>query len=72
MPPLMPPYASAMTPTPPHWPAWLPQLLAIRAANSGQPPVVLVNHLHAQHGVTTDGRSIKALLTAWDQRPEVA
>lgn len=38
-------------------PAWLPQLLAIRSANPDQPPAVLVNHLHAQQGVTTDGRS---------------
>jgi len=53
-------------------PAWLPQLLAIRTANPGQPPAVLVNHLHAQHGVSTDGRTVKAALKAWDAMQQVA
>jgi hypothetical protein len=53
-------------------PPWLPQLLAIRTAHPGQPPAVLANHLHAQHGIHTDGRSIKAALMAWDDQQQAA
>ena len=59
-------------PTAPPSPTWLPQLLAIRTANPGQPPAVLVNLLQAQHGVSTNGRSIKALLSAWDEHQPAA
>jgi hypothetical protein len=61
----------AMTPT--HTPhTWLPQLLAIRTANPGQPPAVLVNLLRAHHGVTTDGRTVAKALKAWDEHQPAA
>jgi hypothetical protein len=60
-----------MTPTTPT-PTWLPQLLAIRSANPGQPPSVYANDLMAQHGITTDGRTVKALLSAWDEHQPAA
>jgi hypothetical protein len=60
-----------MTPT--HTPpAWLPQLLAIRSANPGQPPSIYANALMAQHRIPTDGRTVKALLSAWDQHQPAA
>lgn len=45
-------------------PAWLPQLLAIRAANPGQLPNVYANQLMAQHGISVDGRRVRELLQA--------
>jgi len=68
MPLSMPPHASAMT-TPP---AWLPQLLAIRTANPGQPPSIYANALMAQHRIPTAGRTVKALLSAWDEHQQAA
>jgi len=64
-------WVKAMTPTTPT-PTWLPQLLAIRSANPGQPPSVYANDLMAQHGITTDGRTVKALLSAWDEHQPAA
>ena len=49
-------------------PDWLPDLLAIRTANPGQPPS-LYGYLMANHGIATDGRTVKALLKAWDANP---
>jgi hypothetical protein len=49
-----------------NWPVWLPDLLAIRTANPGQPPSIYANDLMAKHQVPTDGRTVKALLNNWD------
>ncbi len=57
---------------PPNWPTWGDALLQLRAAHPGQPPAVLVNLLHAQHGVMTDGRTVKAALMAWDDQQQAA
>ena len=46
-------------------PEWLPQLLALRTAQPGEPPS-LYGYLMANHGIATDGREVKALLKAWD------
>jgi len=52
-----------------NWPVWLPDLLAIREANPGQLPNIYANELMAKHQVPTDGRTVKALLKAWDATP---
>lgn len=49
-----------------NWPVWLPDLLAIREANPGQLPSIYANDLMAKHQVSTDGRTVKAHLDAWD------
>lgn len=49
-------------------PPWLPELLAIRDANPGQPAAVLSNQLMAQHGIDVPGRRVAQLLKAWDAR----
>jgi hypothetical protein len=53
-------------------PTWLPQLLAIRTANPGQPPSIYANALMAQHSVTTDGRTVAKALSAWDEHQPAA
>jgi hypothetical protein len=58
--------------TPPSWPTWGDALLQLRAHHPDHLPAQLANLLHAQRGIHTDGRTVKALLTAWDQRLEVA
>ena len=50
----------------------LPQLMAIRTANPGQPPSIYANALMAQHRIPTDGRTVKAALNAWDEHQPAA
>ena len=59
------------TGTPPA-PDWLPDLLAIREVNPGQPPSVYANELMAKHQIPTDGRTVKALLKQHDALVELA
>ena len=54
--------------TSPEPPAWLPQVLELRAANPGQPPAVLVNLLHAAGIRGLTGAAIKAALAEHDQQ----
>lgn len=54
-------------PTPPNWPTWGDALLQLRAEHPNALPAVLANLLHARHGVTTDGRTVKALLKSWGE-----
>jgi hypothetical protein len=61
-----------MTPTHTPSPTWLPQLLAIRTANPGQPLSIYANALMAQHRIPTDGRTVKAALIAWDEHQPAA
>jgi hypothetical protein len=49
-------------------PAWLPQLLAIRAANPGQLPTQWANLMEAQHGISTKGKRIRDVLERYDRQ----
>ena len=53
-------------------PVWMPDLVALRTANPGQPPSVYANALMTALGITTDGRSVKAQLKAWDAQHPLA
>jgi len=53
-------------------PAWLPQLLALRAANPNAHASTLVNMLAGQHGITTTAARVRALLEQHDQREAAA
>jgi hypothetical protein len=55
-------------PAPQNWPSWSDALLQLRADHPGQLPMQLANLLQAEHGITTDGRAVKAFLKAWDTR----
>jgi hypothetical protein len=55
-------------PAPQNWPNWSDALLQLRADHPDQLPAQLANLLQAQHGITTDGRAVKAFLNAWDMR----
>jgi hypothetical protein len=52
--------------TPPSWPTWGDALLQLRAHHPDHLPAQLANLLHAQRGIHTDGRAVKAALKAWD------
>ena len=58
-------------PAPPSWPTWSALLLQLRADHPDQLPMQLANLLQAEHGITTDGRAVKAFLKAWDARLDV-
>ena len=53
-------------------PTWLPQLLAIRTANPGQPPSIYANALMAQHRIPTDGRFREQVRTKAEDRRGVS
>jgi hypothetical protein len=49
-------------------PAWLPQLLAIRAANPTAHASTLVNLLSGQHGISTNVKQVRNLLKQHDRQ----
>jgi hypothetical protein len=73
LPPLVA-HPTGSPPTPPNWPAWGDQLLQLRAEHPKLIPAQLVNLLQAEHGITTNGRTVAQLLSDWDamQEPDAA
>lgn len=68
--PLIPPATDPLAPT--NWPTYGAALLQLRADHPDQLPAQLANLLQAQHGVTTDGRTVAKLLKAWDEHQPAA